>query len=134
MVPRLLGSRASCSPAPARLNARTAMVMNSPGKKTSHQNGSRFEAASPSMLPQVGVGGAIPSPMNPRAASISMAMPMLVVKSTLEETGRTSFLMKQVVSRDDQICATLMVKLVCVDLQSGKATRIPDKLMTILNT
>ena len=59
---------------------------------------------------------------------------MLVVKSTLEETGRTSFLMKQVVSRDDQICATLMVKLVCVDLQSGKATRIPDKLMTILNT
>ena len=58
---------------------------------------------------------------------------MLSVTSTIEETGRTSFLMKQVVSRDDHVCATLLVKLVCIDLESGKACRIPEKLLGILS-
>ena len=57
----------------------------------------------------------------------------LVVESTVEETGRTSFLMKQVVKKhgQDHPLATLLVKLVCVDLGTGKATRIPEKLMRI---
>ncbi len=42
------------------------MVMKSPGKKTSHQKGSRLVAASPSMPPQDAVGGAMPNPMIPQ--------------------------------------------------------------------
>ncbi len=57
----------------------------------------------------------------------------LVVESEIVETGRTSFLMKQVVLREDHPLATLLVKLVCVDLETGKATRTPDKLLAILN-
>lgn len=57
----------------------------------------------------------------------------LVVESEIIETGRTSFLMKQVVSRDNHPLATLLVKLVCVDVTTGKAARIPDKLIAILN-
>jgi acyl-CoA thioester hydrolase len=57
---------------------------------------------------------------------------LLTVTSTIEETGRTSFLMKQVVNREDQPLATLMVKLVCVDVKTGKAVRIPERLMAIL--
>jgi acyl-CoA thioester hydrolase len=55
----------------------------------------------------------------------------LIVSSTVEEISRTSFLMKQVIAKHEQICATLLVKLVCVDLESGKAARIPEKLMEI---
>lgn len=52
----------------------------------------------------------------------------LIVESTVSEIGRTSFLMKQVVKRDGLACATLMVKLVCIDADSGRPIRIPDIL------
>ena len=58
----------------------------------------------------------------------------LIINSEIIEFGRTSFLMNQTISREDHTLATLLVKLVCVDLKTGKATRIPEKLMTILNT
>lgn len=56
----------------------------------------------------------------------------LTVESEIIETGRTSFLMRQIVKRDDHPLATLLVKLVCMDVVTAKATRIPEKLMNIL--
>lgn len=56
----------------------------------------------------------------------------LVVESEIVEVGRTSFLMKQVVKREDHPLATLMVKLVCIDVETRKAIRVPEKLMGIL--
>jgi len=52
----------------------------------------------------------------------------LVVESTVPEIGRTSFTMKQIVMRDSLACATLMVKLVCINKDSGRPVRIPDIL------
>lgn len=58
---------------------------------------------------------------------------MLEVESEIIETGRTSFLMRQIVKRDDHPLATLLVKLVCMDVSTGKAARIPEKLMGVLS-
>ena len=52
----------------------------------------------------------------------------LNVETTVEQIGRTSFTLKQIVMRDGLACATLMVKLVCVGTDSGRAVRIPDIL------
>lgn len=52
----------------------------------------------------------------------------LVVESSVPEIGRTSFLMKQIVMRDGLACATLIVKLVCIDTDSGCPVRLPDIL------
>lgn len=52
----------------------------------------------------------------------------LVVESSVPEIGRTSFLMKQIVMRDGLACATLIVKLVCIDTDSGRPVRLPDIL------
>lgn len=53
---------------------------------------------------------------------------MLTVESSIEAIGRTSFTMKQVVMREGQTLATLIVKLVCVDAQTWKPVRVPDIL------
>ena len=52
----------------------------------------------------------------------------LIVESTAPEIGRTSFTMKQIVMRDSLACATLIVKLVCINKDSGRPVRIPDIL------
>jgi acyl-CoA thioester hydrolase len=52
----------------------------------------------------------------------------LTVESTVPEIGRTSFTMKQIVKRDGHACATLMVKLVCIDAVSGRPVRVPQLL------
>ncbi len=52
----------------------------------------------------------------------------LIVESTVEAIGRTSFTLKQIVMRDGLACATMMVKLVCIDTDSGRPVRIPDIL------
>src|SRR5262249_22470915 len=78
--PRSLGSSKSLIPSPSRLKASTVMVIASPGNSTSHQGGTRPELrASDSMFPQVGVGGGMPTPRNPREASMMMATPKWVV-------------------------------------------------------
>ncbi len=52
----------------------------------------------------------------------------LNVESTIPEIGRTSFTMKQIVQRNGHPCATLIVKLVCINADSGRPVRIPDIL------
>jgi len=52
----------------------------------------------------------------------------LYVESTVSEIGRTSFTMKQIVMRNGLACATLIVKLVCIDSDSGRPVRIPEIL------
>lgn len=52
----------------------------------------------------------------------------LIVESTVPEIGRTSFTMKQIVMRDGLACATLIVKLVCINTDSGRPVRIPEIL------
>jgi len=57
----------------------------------------------------------------------------LIVESTVPEIGRTSFTMKQIVMRDGLACATLMVKLVCIDKDSGRPVRLPEILKDKIN-
>ena len=67
-------------PSPNRLNASTVTVMAAPGNTTSHHGGTRPEfSESASMLPQVGVGGGMPTPRKPSDASMTMATPRWVV-------------------------------------------------------
>ena len=75
--------------------------MASPGKKTSHQCGTSDVSDSASILPQVGVGGGMPTPRNPRAASMMMATPRWVVASTrygARHCGRTW----RIITRSDE--------------------------------
>ncbi len=52
----------------------------------------------------------------------------LIVETSVEHIGRTSFTLKQGVMRDGLACATLLVKLVCINKDSGRPVRIPDIL------
>src|SRR5439155_19165520 len=55
------------------------MVIARPGKNTSHQCGTSDVREPASILPQVGVGGGIPTPKKPSAAAMMMATPKCVV-------------------------------------------------------
>jgi acyl-CoA thioester hydrolase len=52
----------------------------------------------------------------------------LTVQTSVVHIGHTSFHLKQVVMRDGLACATMIVKLVCIDVDSGRPVRIPDIL------
>ena len=52
----------------------------------------------------------------------------LTVVSTVEAIGNTSFTLKQIVMRDGLACATIIVKLVCINTDSGRPVRIPEIL------
>jgi len=54
----------------------------------------------------------------------------LIIETQVTDIGRTSFTLKQVVRRrdDDLICATMMVKLVCVNKDTGRPVRVPEIL------
>lgn len=52
----------------------------------------------------------------------------LIVQTSVPEVGRTSFTMKQIVMRDGLACATLIVKLVCINTDSGRPVRLPQIL------
>src|SRR5262249_46129045 len=69
------GSSVSRMPSPRRLKASTVTVMASPGKNTSHHDGTRPVIESASILPQVAVGGGTPTPRKPSAASMTIATP-----------------------------------------------------------
>ena len=58
---------------------------------------------------------------------------MLVVKSRVTEFGRTSFVMEQIVTRNNLTLATLMVKLVCIDADTGRPVKVPEKLRQIFS-
>jgi acyl-CoA thioester hydrolase len=58
---------------------------------------------------------------------------MITVKSTVSEIGKTSFTMVQKINRDGLTCATLIVKLVCIDSDSGRAVRMPQFLKEKIN-
>ena len=79
-APLSRGSSASRMPSPSRLNANTVSVIAAPGNSTSHHGGtSPAFSESASMLPQVGVGGGMPTPRKPSAASMMIATPRCVV-------------------------------------------------------
>ena len=52
----------------------------------------------------------------------------LIVESAVTDIGRSSFTMTQIVKRDGLACATMIVKLVCIDKDSGRPVRIPEIL------
>jgi len=52
----------------------------------------------------------------------------LVVESRVTHIGRTSFTTQQIVMRNGLPCATLIVKMVCIDKTSGRPVRVPDIL------
>src|SRR5881397_3937690 len=73
---RSLGSKASRSESPKRLNPNTARLIARPGKIASHGAFSAYESALPeSINPHDGVGSAVPSPRKLNEASTRMAFP-----------------------------------------------------------
>lgn len=58
---------------------------------------------------------------------------MITVESTVSEMGKTSFTMVQKINREGLTCATLIVKLVCIDSDSGRAVRMPQFLKEKIN-
>jgi acyl-CoA thioester hydrolase len=53
----------------------------------------------------------------------------LNIETEVTDIGRTSFTLTQIVKRDDGlVCATMIVKLVCVNIDSGRPVRIPEIL------
>ena len=83
LLPRSFGSKTSLMASPKKLNASTTRVMVRPGNTTKGQWGIRtFATAPPIILPQVGVGGGMPTPRKPRDASMTIATPSCAVAST----------------------------------------------------
>src|SRR5436190_2994424 len=68
------GSSRSRSESPTRLKASTASMMASPEKVVIQGQHLMYCRPSLRMLPQLGVGGGIPSPRNDRPASVRMAV------------------------------------------------------------
>src|SRR5205085_8626376 len=64
-----LGSSASRSPSPSRLNASTVSSSAAPGNTMYHHCVSKLSDASAIIQPQLAVGGDTPTPRNERAAS-----------------------------------------------------------------
>src|SRR5215218_499114 len=64
-----LGSSASRSPSPSRLNASTVSSSAAPGKTMYHHCVSKLSEASAIIQPQLAVGGETPTPRNERDAS-----------------------------------------------------------------
>jgi acyl-CoA thioester hydrolase len=58
---------------------------------------------------------------------------MITVESTVSDIGKTSFAMIQKINRDGLTCATLIVKLVCIASDSGRAVRMPQFLKEKIN-
>jgi acyl-CoA thioester hydrolase len=56
----------------------------------------------------------------------------ITVESSVTDVGRTSFTMVQKINRSDITCATLIVKLVCINAHSGRPVRIPEDLAKLL--
>lgn len=52
----------------------------------------------------------------------------LTVRTTVEDIGRTSFLLKQEISKESLSIATLLVKLVCIDSNTRRPVRVPTIL------
>lgn len=52
----------------------------------------------------------------------------LMVETTVTDVGRTSFTLKQIIMRDGHPCAIILVKLVCIDSNTGRPVRIPEIL------
>src|SRR5262249_18407343 len=67
--PRCVGSRASRSASPTRLNDSASTTIAMPGKNTSHGAPRKKDWLSKMMLPQEGVGGRTPTPRNDSIAS-----------------------------------------------------------------
>src|SRR5215471_13684927 len=76
------GSRASCSPSPTTLKARTVTKMVSPGHQAIHGAWLRNPCATLSIEPQLGVGGCTPRPRKDSVDSAMMAPAMLTVACT----------------------------------------------------
>ena len=80
-APRSRGSRTSRMPSPSRLKASTVRVIAAPGKQ--HQPPGRdqpgIQRVRPACCPRSGVGGGMPTPRKPSAASMMMATPRCVV-------------------------------------------------------
>lgn len=53
---------------------------------------------------------------------------MLSVESRVSEIGRTSFTMEQKIIREGLPLAIIIVKLVCIDADSGRPVRLPQIL------
>src|SRR4030095_5546911 len=70
--PRKRTSSASRNPSPSKLNASTATLMKSAGNRSSCGCASIVLMPSLLMLPQDGVGGATPMPMNDKKASMKI--------------------------------------------------------------
>src|SRR4030095_15249013 len=76
------GSSRSRRASPVRLKASTAAMMASPENVVSHGQHLMYWRASLRMLPQLGVGGGMPSPRKDRLASVRMAVAMYRVPTT----------------------------------------------------
>jgi len=53
---------------------------------------------------------------------------LITVESRVTDIGKTSFTMEQKIMKDGLPCATLIVKLVCINADSGRPVRVPDIL------
>src|SRR5690606_17384527 len=80
---RSRGSRASRRPSPSRLKASTVTTIVSPGNVATHHALSSVSRPSATMFPQVGVGGATPSPRKERPASRTIVFPIPSVAATM---------------------------------------------------
>src|SRR5689334_12973134 len=90
------GSSASRSPSPSRFTASTVTDRNSAGKKTIYGFTCHNARPSAMMLPQLGMIGGVPAPMNDNVASVIIAAAQMNVACTISGAsvlGRMCFQM-----------------------------------------